>query len=157
MAYAESTQVPVDRSKSEIERILVRYGATKFASMWSERGAVIAFEAHGRTLRFALPLPRASSALKRVHEQAVRSRWRALALVIKAKLEAVESGITTFESEFLAHIVLPSGELFGEWASPKLAEVYRGGALPLLLAETSPRDREEHPKTIRAEARKVGS
>ena len=28
-------------------------------------------------------------------------------LVIKAKLEAVEAGVTTFEQEFLANMVLP--------------------------------------------------
>lgn len=43
------------------------------------------------------------------YEKATRQRWRALALVIKAKLEAVASGITEFEQEFLAHIVLPDG------------------------------------------------
>ena len=39
-----------------------------------------------------------------------RQRWRALNLAIKAKLEAVESGIVTFDQEFLAHIVGPSGQ-----------------------------------------------
>jgi hypothetical protein len=35
-------------------------------------------------------------------------RWRALLLMIKAKVEAVESGVVTFEDEWLAHFVLPS-------------------------------------------------
>ena len=39
-------------------------------------------------------------------EQAVRQRWRALALVIKAKLESVESGIETTEQAFLANVVV---------------------------------------------------
>ena len=34
-------------------------------------------------------------------EQACRQRWRALALVIKAKLEAIDAEISTFEEEFL--------------------------------------------------------
>jgi hypothetical protein len=49
---------------------------------------------------------RTETQAQRAWEQAVRQRWRALVLVIKAKLEAVESGITSFEDEFLAHTVL---------------------------------------------------
>jgi len=36
-------------------------------------------------------------------------RWRCLVLAIKAKLEAVESEIFSFEEEFLAHIVNEAG------------------------------------------------
>jgi hypothetical protein len=65
--------------------------------------------------------------------QACRQRWRALALVIKAKLEAVESGITTFEDEFLAHIVMPDGKRVADHVKPTIARVYDGGQmLPLL-------------------------
>jgi hypothetical protein len=31
MAYAEQTKVPVEQTKAEIERTLVRYGADRFA------------------------------------------------------------------------------------------------------------------------------
>jgi len=66
-------------------------------------------------------------------EQACRQKWRALSLVVKAKLEAVESGITTFEDEFLAHIVLPNGQTVGEQALPRVREAYAtGGNVPLL-------------------------
>jgi hypothetical protein len=67
-------------------------------------------------------------------DQATRSAWRALLLVIKAKLEAVETGITTFEDEFLAHLVLPNGQTVGEWAIPMIAEAYENGLrLPPML------------------------
>ena len=55
------------------------------------------------------------------------------ALAIKAKLEAVEAGISSFEEEFLAHVVLPDGSTFGAWAKPQLAAVYAGGSMPALL------------------------
>ena len=41
MAYAEATSVPVDRSKSEIERTLDRYGATHFAYMITPKDAAM--------------------------------------------------------------------------------------------------------------------
>jgi hypothetical protein len=34
VTYAVGTSVPVDRSKAEIERLLIRYGADHFASGW---------------------------------------------------------------------------------------------------------------------------
>ncbi|WP_198651245.1 hypothetical protein [Salinicola sp. CPA57] len=68
-------------------------------------------------------------------EQACRQRWRALALVIKAKLEAVESGITMFEEEFLAHIVLPNGGTVGGWMLPQIKKSYDSGSMPPLLAK----------------------
>ena len=39
-------------------------------------------------------------------EQACRERWRALALVLKAKLISVESKVETVEEAFLAHLVV---------------------------------------------------
>ncbi len=73
------------------------------------------------------------SASDALWEQACRQRWRALALVVRGKLEAVEAGITTVEDEFLAHLVLPSGETFGEWAGPQLEAAYERGQMPALL------------------------
>ncbi len=76
---------------------------------------------------------RADSVAEKNWEQACRQRWRALALVIKAKLEAVSAGISVFEDEFLANIVLPDGQLVGQWLRPQLAVSYEGGRMPPLL------------------------
>lgn len=77
-------------------------------------------------VRFVLPLNDCT-------EQQERQRWRALVLIIKAKLEAVESGITTIEEEFLPHIVTPTGETFGQWAVPQIREMKKTGKLPATL------------------------
>ena len=63
----------------------------------------------------------------------MRRLWRSMLLVIKAKLEAVNSGIVTIEQEFLAHIVLPDGSVVGDWAADQLKQVYGGGQMPALL------------------------
>lgn len=52
------------------------------------------------------------------------------ALIIKAKLVAIDSGITEFETEFLAHIVLPSGETVGGWVLPQVERAYEVGEIP---------------------------
>lgn len=66
-------------------------------------------------------------------EQACRAKWRALYLIIKAKLEAVESGISTIEREFFYDIVLPDGNTVGEFLSPQLDMVYESGNMPPML------------------------
>lgn len=150
--YAEATTVDAPRSRAEIERILERYGATGFMYGWQRDTAIVAFEAKGRRIRFTIPLPdrhdrafthtptglrRTAKSEQEAFEQATRQRWRALALVIKAKLEAVESGISEFQEEFMAFIVLPDGQTVGEWMGPQIAETYRTGQMPPLLPGAS--------------------
>jgi hypothetical protein len=149
--YAASTDVTSSKSRDEIERILTRYGADQFMYGWQDSAAVVAFRANDRRVRFILPLPtredpefttyrqgsvlfrRAETEITKRYEQATRQRWRALALVIKAKLEAVECGIADFEDEFLANIMLPTGATVGEWMRPQVAEAYLTGRMPPLL------------------------
>jgi hypothetical protein len=70
-------------------------------------------------------------------EQACRQRWRALLLVIKAKLEAVETGITSFEDEFMAHIIMPDGLTAAQHVRPWIAKSYASGDTPPLLPPPS--------------------
>ena len=144
MKYAARTTVGSDRSRSEIERTLTRYGASQFAYGWSGESAMIGFKFSSRLIRFVVDMPKASETrtatgrrprnASKAHDQMTRQKWRALSLGIKAKLELVESGITTFEQEFLAQTVLPSGQTFGEWATPQLDAIYATGNIPPLLA-----------------------
>ncbi|OMH30633.1 hypothetical protein [Tersicoccus sp. Bi-70] len=150
--YAEGTSVDSGRSRQEIEKTLARYGATSFAYGWEPTRAVIQFEIDGRRVRFVLPMPdrqerrfthtpttdkpRSSSAAENEYEQAVRQAWRALALVVKAKLEAVAAGIVTFDEEFLAHLVLPTGETVFQHAGEAVqASIATGRLRPMLQLE----------------------
>lgn len=141
--YARSTSVSCERSKAEIERTLTRYGATHFAYTTMPEGAAVQFVKAGKRIRFLVPMPpqdspefsgrrRSPEARYRAWEQAQRQKWRALNLVIKAKLEAVASGICTFEEEFLAHIVLPNGQTAGQAMIPRIDEAYATGKVPAL-------------------------
>jgi hypothetical protein len=155
MAYAQNTTVSVEKSRAEIERVLERYGAKQFRyGRDDERGlAIVEFSANERHVRFVLRLPnrtekrfqlskrgaRTPEATLREWEQACRQKWRALLLTVKAKLEAVEAGISVFEDEFLAHIVLPSQETVGDWLRPQIAEAYLSEEMPTrLLALPAP-------------------
>ena len=147
--FAEKTSVSVDKSKAEIEALLTRYGATAFMSGSNQAEAVIAFEMKERKIMFRLQLPNKQDRqfthtigrgkLRKPQdalaewEQGCRSRWRALALAIKAKMEAVEVGIMTFENEFMAHIVMPDGLTVGDHVRPRIADAYASGKVTPLL------------------------
>ncbi len=148
MKFANKTSVGSDKSKAEIEKTIVNYGAIDFGYMNRENHAIIAFKAEGRAIRMTIPLPNRDDfrmspggrhwttiqALK-AYDQAGRQRWRALALIVKAKLEAVESGVATFEEEFMPYIVIPGGKTVGQVMIPQIASAYKGGEVPLLLGE----------------------
>lgn len=125
--YAQYTKVPVSRSRSEIEDTLKRFGASQFAYGDNGEYAIVGFSAEGRQVKFYLPIADLS-------EQEIRQRWRALAMVIKAKLASVEDGIEEFEDAFMAHIVLPDGQRVGDWMRPQLETSYTAGDMPPLLA-----------------------
>jgi len=150
--YAQDTSVPADRSRAEIERTLQRYGATAFAYGWEIGSATIMFDLNGRRIRFRMPMPdrtsaeftrtaagkaRSETAAQDAWEKAGRQRWRALALVIKAKLEAAAAGITTVDDEFAMAVVLPDGRTVGEVVLPQIASSYTTGRMPAMLALTS--------------------
>lgn len=149
--YAADTSVSVSSSKAEIERIVERYGASQFMSGWDAERALIAFSMEGRQIRFILPMPsrdeerfthhsrgrRTPEAAVKEWEQACRQRWRALSLVIKAKLEAVQSGISVFEDEFMANIVMPNGRTVSQEVRPLIATAYETRAMPNLLPDYS--------------------
>src|SRR5947209_8995310 len=106
---------------------------------WSATGAIIGFRLEGRMFRMNLPLPsrekfryaavnqygtvreRSKRSIETAYEMAIRQRWRALALVVKAQLEAVDAGIATFEEAFIGAVMLPSGETVQEWVQPQVA------------------------------------
>jgi hypothetical protein len=144
--YAKDTDVSCARSRADIENTLQRYGAEQFAYATAPGKALIGFTMHDRQVRFILPLPkreefrqtpagrdRTPKSQDDAWEQACRQRWRALLLVIKAKLEATECGISTFESEFMANIVLPDNRTVGDFMLPQISAAYDSGKMPAML------------------------
>lgn len=144
--YAANTNVSSELSRLEIEKTLIRYGADNFAYAASNGKALIGFTMYDRQIKFVLTLPckeefsktptgrdRSENSQYEAWEQACRQRWRALHLVIKAKLEAVECGISVFEDEFMSNIVLPGGQTVGDFMKPQIEKAYISGDIPQLL------------------------
>lgn len=132
MSYAENTSVPVSKTRGEVEALVEKHGATEFSSGWMGTLAALQFQLKGRRVRFSLTaadvewgkdrimkakrgrywnrssIPVADA--QKLADAENRRRWRCLLLAIKAKLEVVETGIATFDEEFLAHIVVGDGQ-----------------------------------------------
>lgn len=146
--FAQDTHVSIIQSKGEIERMVRKYGADKLASMEDHGRMMLGFEAHGRAVRFeiAKPDPKDFGATERGRRRSdekaleeadkeLRRRWRALLLVIKAKLEAVASGISIFEQEFFGHIVMPGGKTVYDMVKDQVAKAIGTNTVPMFRLE----------------------
>lgn len=158
--YATQTTVPVDTTRLEIEQCLIKYGASEFVNGWQTGKAIVGFKLKEFFVRFDLPIPspdeiqfkrkvvngrtRVLTRLQsqKAYEQEKRTRWRALLLTIKAKLEAVECGITTIENEFLAFIVLANSQTFGDFVRETAMKEITSGQMPKLLGAGTIQDAE---------------
>lgn len=140
MGYASGTTVSEEKSRAEIEQTIRKHcgrdSAFSYGTMPGK--AAIQFAAHGRQVKFELPLPTNAEAFEKARDgraprrkptpaqveawldQEYRRRWRCMLLIIKAKFEAVEMKMElaeteqershVFDQEFLACIVSQNGQ-----------------------------------------------
>lgn len=149
MAYAEGTTVPVEKSIGEIVGLVKKAGAQRVAQYEEPERFTVQFELGNRQVRFRVALPSVDEMPKfdgrratltnaqrlAKRDQAHRQRARALLLVIKAKLESVESGVETFEQAFLPNVVMADGStVYERIAEPIALEYTTGRPTTMLLA-----------------------
>ncbi len=137
--YAAGTSVAPEKSEMEIKALLRKHKADQVLSGADEaKGRVmIAFTMNNRQIRVKVGMPPLTDPQFRharnkvdARDAEIRRLWRALLLTIKARFEVVESGIETFESAWLAHIVMPDGSTVADNAIPALEAMYRTGRMP---------------------------
>jgi len=149
--YASATGVSVDRSKAEMEKLLLRYGADQFMSGtdMSNARAVVSFRYSGLPVRVSLSLPnpedkafretpsgrrrRDEQSARREWEKACRQQWRVLRLLIQAQLEAIENKIVKPHEAFLPWIMLPNRKTVGEMYEAEILPALESGRMPKLL------------------------
>jgi hypothetical protein len=157
IGYAAGTDVPVERSRAEIDAVLTKNGAGSVAILNDEEKhiAMFAFTIRGARFRVELPLPsvadvtpvkgkepggwwswgadRRAQYVNGKLAQARRERWRQMLLLLKAKLEIVRMGLSTVEREFMADMVLPSGRTAFVALADALAKGLEPGDTPRQL------------------------
>ena len=165
--FADSTDVPVEKTRAELDQLLSKAGATQRASYEDEETGVAAiqFRLAGRMVRLEVKTKPASSFDRKDWQavngasdkspghqakrqewrikqaaQAARASWRRLLLICKAKLEMIADGGSTLEREFLADVLLPDGRTVHQALSEQLARSYETGGMPKLLAAPSKDD-----------------
>lgn len=137
--YAQNTKVPVERSRIEIERTLKRYGIDNFFFGSSPKGDGIGFNYNGRIVKFGIPLPKrddfkTTQTGEQDYKRAIRQRYRVLVIALKAKLEMVDIGLTTFEDEFLAQTCLADGKTIAEYMElPENLKLLEKAEIPKML------------------------
>lgn len=152
MGYAAGTTVSSAKTMGEIQGMLAARGVVKVATMTDPEKFTLAFEFEGVPYRMTLPTPdpaspefsqyyrgsvlyeRSDSQKKKLYEKEVNCRWRAFGMVIKAKLVAVEEGISTIAREFIGDAVLASGQTFREAYADDLPKAIADGKLAGALA-----------------------
>ncbi len=152
MTYAADTSVPVEKSKAELEGLLVKAGASQRAVVSDDEAGIVRILftlGRGpdlRQVRLELPLPKRSAFHQATRldgrpksksrtaesqwEQACRARWRAAVLLVRAKLEAVALGVSTLDREFFADMALPDGRTVYQAVGPSVAQAYLTGQKP---------------------------
>lgn len=138
MTYANRTKVSTGKSLDEIKKKLTASGANSFMSGEMDGVIIVAFTIDGMAVKMQVPMPPsyssdATAATMKSYDQICRTKWRCLLLVIKAKIEAIESGIETFEQAFFPYFLAPNGRTLEENLLPAL----KGGTLnnKLLLGQ----------------------
>jgi len=156
--YAADTSVSEEKTRAEIETILGRHGATHRAVATDEDAhlAQIAFVIRGRRYRLDVPLPvsvcesgkeprgwwvwdhdRRQQWLSKQNAQERRARWRAVLLMLKAKLEWVRLGASSVEKEFLADMVLANGATMHVAVAQAIKHGLETGKAPMLALPES--------------------
>ena len=144
--FAETTKVPVERTRQEIEELLRRHGATQLLQASDtevkkgETSAVVQFRISERMVRLRFGVP--------TQPQKARQKWRMMLMILKAKLEFVADGGSTIEREFLADVLLPDGQSVGEWFAPQLKNSYQTGGMPPLLGGPTTPQLKEKPRGV---------
>ena len=126
-----TTKTPVANSRSELERMLTRYGCSSFSTQSDyetgrimvgfvvpdsmEAGAIripVRLEINSREVCRALygPLPQGEHWTEHGIAQAERVAWRQLVLWVDAALSAAAAGVQKISEAFLAHTLIRDGE-----------------------------------------------
>ncbi len=152
MSYASNTKVSAEKSRAEIERLVMRHGADEFGYLTRRDEATIRFVYKNIPVEMTVPMPdrdedrfrftpcrsveRTDEAAFEEWQKEVRRCWRSLCLVIKAMLVGVDDGVITFEQAFMPYIVCLDGRTISQHVLPHLQNAIETGSklkmLPLM-------------------------
>lgn len=147
--YAEGTSVGIDRTISEIQKLVKAHKATSWR--YEEVDDVtpayrtISFVLQGRLIRFTVEeaplsefkrtptgLLRTDASMVKVADEENRRRWRAVLLYVKASIEAMYSGVPQLRHALLPYVVMEDDESVGDKVEAQFAEQERRREIHML-------------------------
>jgi hypothetical protein len=147
--FMETTEVPAERTASEISAVLIQSGATQIATEYASgkiTGLRWTMTVCGRDVLFAMPARvepvyqilkkrRGSSWLSEKEKEALRAKadrvaWRQLLRWTQAQLAMIECGMTEASEVFLPYMQMHTGET--------LFELFKGSEFKALPAPEKP-------------------
>jgi len=149
--YAINTETSVDSSKTQISKVLKRYGATTTSINETPQFALVAAQIHGIQIRIRLQLPllndpeitmtptrkyRNEVGIKKEYDRAIKSTLRALYMILHSRLEEIDRGISTAQQAFMPWIMLPDNSIVEDHVLPTIKTAYETGQVPPLLPES---------------------
>ena len=120
LPYA-STKIDIEKSKIQINELLKKFGVSGIQWTWADNIEILRFihdfefEGVNRHIGYEIQVPEMGIKRGRTYEKRLerndRQAYRIVWHVLKARFVAVESGLKTFEEEFLSDIIykLPDG------------------------------------------------
>ena len=148
--YAEGATTTVNASRNEIEALVRKFGAHQILAYEDKERAIVQFTARERMVRLTLSMPseeslsktetgrrRSVGSLGEAKDKEMKRLWRALVLLVRAKITAVNENIVTFEEEFLSNIVMADGRTVAEHTKEPIALSYKSGTMQTLLPNFS--------------------
>lgn len=131
-----NTTVSIEKSKDEINNLLKKFGCKGIQWTWIDNKEILRFihefEYKGikKGITFEINIPEVGKTQGRGYDKILmrndKQSFRIVLHIIKAKLTAVETGVETFENEFLSKILyqLPNGNMkkIGDVIFDQLAE-----------------------------------
>lgn len=156
MSYAENTQVPIERSRAEIESTLRKFGARKIMTLLDDElnTSLVGFEINNISYKIKIPMPdpndpdfrktptgrrrKSTQTVNNEYIQEAKRRWRSLQIYIKAILIASDDKIIQLETMLMPFIILPDGLTVSETIIPQLEKAFKDGSLHVKLLGGKP-------------------
>lgn len=133
--YAEGTEVPVSRSHDQIKVELRRVGADQIGVMEGAGGVQAYLVFKIRDTMYRITNGEVKVARGKDPAREARRQWRAIVLLVKAKVVSILEGISTVEREFLSDAVMPDGSVLADHAPRLIEKAYKDNGAPQLMLE----------------------
>ena len=116
--FAENTNVSIEKTQFEIQKLLRKFAVNKIAFLYDEN--IIMFELNGKAIRIQLKEPninnvsiqktpsglqRKEEAIQKLYQQKLRQKWRIFHFLLKSAIISIQAEVITAEQFFIPYYI----------------------------------------------------